>query len=90
VFSVSFLCFSVSYLRKEYTGGMYQVLFDLTQTLSNTTRVARPIMGPVKHRYISEFQFRYCARKIDDSDRMELAIKNAVGKRLMYKEARAS
>lgn len=42
------------------------------------------------HRYISEFQFRYCARKIDDSDRMELAIKNAVGKRLMYKEARAS
>lgn len=42
------------------------------------------------HRYISEFQFRYCARKIDDSDRMELAIKNAVGKRLMYQEAKAS
>lgn len=37
------------------------------------------------HRYISEFQFRWCARKINDGERVDLAIKNSVGKRLVYK-----
>jgi len=37
------------------------------------------------HRYVSEFQFRYNARHINDGARTELVIQSAVGKRLMYK-----
>ena len=38
------------------------------------------------HRYLSEFQFRYNARKIEDGLRTALAIKGAEGKRLTYRE----
>lgn len=37
------------------------------------------------HRYVSEFQFRYNARNINDGERTALAIQSAVGKRLVYK-----
>ncbi|MGH9434277.1 MAG: IS1595 family transposase [Terriglobia bacterium] len=37
------------------------------------------------HRYLSEFDFRYNARKIEDGERAALAIQGAEGKRLMYK-----
>jgi hypothetical protein len=36
------------------------------------------------HRYLSEFDFRYNARKMDDGERTALAIRNANGKRLKY------
>jgi transposase-like protein len=36
------------------------------------------------HRYLSEFDFRYNARDVDDGERRQLAIKSAVGKRLTY------
>jgi len=39
------------------------------------------------HRYLSEFQFRYNTRKIDDGARMALAIKMGDGKRLLYRES---
>jgi hypothetical protein len=38
------------------------------------------------HRYISEFDFRWNARKMNDGERTVLAIQNATGKRLMYRE----
>jgi len=38
------------------------------------------------HRYISEFEFRWNHRKIDDGERTVAAIKSAEGKRLMYYE----
>ena len=38
------------------------------------------------HRYLSEFAFRYNARKIDDGARTALAIKSAEGKRLLYRD----
>lgn len=38
------------------------------------------------HRYISEFEFRWNTRKVDDSKRVVAAIKGAEGKRLMYRE----
>jgi transposase-like protein len=38
------------------------------------------------HRYLSEFDFRYCNRHLDDGERTTLAIRKANGKRLMYKE----
>ena len=34
------------------------------------------------HRYLSEFDFRYDARKIEDGERTALAIRNANGKHL--------
>jgi transposase-like protein len=42
------------------------------------------------HRYLSEFDFRYNARKIDDGERAILAIKGTTGKRLTYRDSRGS
>jgi transposase-like protein len=39
------------------------------------------------HRYLSEFDFRYNARDIDDGERAVLAIKGTAGKRLMYRDS---
>lgn len=36
------------------------------------------------HRYLSEFDFRYNARDVDDGERRQLAIKGVIGKRLTY------
>jgi transposase-like protein len=38
------------------------------------------------HRYVAEFDFRWNARKMNDGERTELAIRSADGKRLMYRE----
>jgi transposase-like protein len=40
------------------------------------------------HRYLSEFDFRYNARKITDGQRTLMAIKQTGGKRLMLKDSR--
>jgi transposase-like protein len=39
------------------------------------------------HRYVSEFQFRYNLRYVDDGARVEAAIQSGIGKRLIYKAA---
>jgi transposase-like protein len=39
------------------------------------------------HRYLSEFDFRYNARTISDTERARLALKGADGKRLMYRDS---
>ena len=38
------------------------------------------------HRYLAEFDFRYNRRHVDDGERTAAAIKNGVGRRLMYRE----
>lgn len=38
------------------------------------------------HRYVSEFEYRYNTRKMSDGERVTKAIKQAVGKRLRYRE----
>ena len=38
------------------------------------------------HRYVSEFDYRYNTRKIEDGERMRLTIKQAEGKRMRYRE----
>lgn len=38
------------------------------------------------HRYVSEFDFRWNARKLNDGERTVLAIQKATGKRLMYRQ----
>jgi hypothetical protein len=40
------------------------------------------------NRYLSEFDFRYNARDVDDGERRQLAIKSVVGKRLTYYPAK--
>jgi hypothetical protein len=40
------------------------------------------------HRYLSEFDFRYNARDIEDGERALLAIKGTAGKRLMYRDSK--
>ena len=42
------------------------------------------------HRYLSEFDFRYNARKLRDGDRSLLAIKGGDGKRLMLRDSSAA
>lgn len=42
------------------------------------------------HRYLSEFDFRYNARHVNDGQRAMLAIKGVAGKRLMYRDSCAS
>jgi transposase-like protein len=39
------------------------------------------------HRYLSEFNFRYNERKIDDDERSMLALRGIEGKRLMYRDS---
>jgi transposase-like protein len=41
------------------------------------------------HRYLSEFDFRWNARKLDDGERAVKAVHGAEGKRLMFKEPTA-
>src|SRR3989338_813727 len=38
------------------------------------------------HRYLSEFEFRYNHRKLEDGERVVALIKNTQGKRLLYRE----
>jgi len=38
------------------------------------------------HRYVSEFQFRWNSRKVDDGERIRRAVRGAEGKRLRYRE----
>jgi transposase-like protein len=80
---------TVNHARKEYARG------DVT---TNTVEgffslVKRGLYGTYHsvskehlHRYIAEFQYRYNTRKMNDGERVTKAIKQAVGKRLMYRE----
>lgn len=38
------------------------------------------------HRYVSEFEYRYNTRHLDDGERTAMAIRKADGKRLLYRE----
>ena len=79
---------TVNHGRKEYVRG------DIT---TNTIEgffsiLKRGIFGVYHsvsrrhlHRYLSEFEFRYNNRAMNDGDRIVLAIQQAEGKRLMYK-----
>ena len=40
------------------------------------------------HRYLNEFDFRYNARHLTDSERTRLALRMTEGKRLMYADSR--
>ncbi len=80
----------VNHKRKEYVRGNVH-----TNTLEGWfSLLKRGINGTFHHvspqhldRYIGEFTYRYNNRKLSDGERARKAIKQVVGKRLVYKEA---
>ena len=84
----------VNHSAKEYvkTGG-----FKHSNTAENFFSIfKRGVIGTYHHmseahlgRYCKEFDFRYNTRAMTDGERAVLAVKGAVGKRLMYQQPRA-
>lgn len=78
----------VDHSIKEYVRGD-----DHTQTIESYFGILkRGIMGSYHHvsqahlkRYLAEFDFRYNFRKVDDTERMDEALKGIEGKRLTYR-----
>ncbi|MGD0581267.1 MAG: IS1595 family transposase [Bryobacteraceae bacterium] len=88
---------SVNHSRKEYSrreGG----LTITTNTVEGYFSILkRGVYGTFHHvsrahlfRYLSEFDFRYNARKLPDQERTILVLKGARGKRLMLKQPKGS
>ena len=81
--------------------GAFLVVADHPTVHTNTVEgffsiLKRGIMGVYHnvsrrhlHRYLSEFEFRYNTRQIEDGERTARAIQGAVGKRLTYREPAA-
>ncbi len=68
------------YVRGDTTTNMIESVFSLLKRGLYGT--FHSISAKHLHRYLSEFDFRYNARKIDDDERA--AIRHANGKRLTY------
>ena len=80
---------TVDHGKKEYVRGDVHV--NLAENWFSLLK--RGVMGTFHHvseqhldRYVSEFQFRFNNRKVEDSVRAVLAIRGAEGKRLVYKD----
>lgn len=80
----------INHGRKEYVRGNVH-----TNTIEGYFSILkRGIIGVYQHvgkqhlhRYLSEFDFRYNGRKIDDAERSVLALCGIEGKRLMYRDS---
>jgi len=83
----------INHGRKEYVRGNIH-----TNTIEGYfSLLKRGIVGVYHHvgkqhlhRYLSEFNFRYNAREIDDAERSMLALCGIEGKRLMYRDSSIS
>lgn len=80
---------SVNHSKKEYVRGQIHTN-TVENFFSNVKRSLHGIYHSVSkehlHRYLSEIEFRYNHRHIEDGPRTLQAIKGAEGKRLTYKE----
>jgi transposase-like protein len=80
---------TVNHTKKEYVRGRVH-----TNTIEGFFgRFKRSLSGTYGsvskkhlHRYVSEFEFRYNSRKLEDGHRVSLLIRKARGKRLFYRE----
>ena len=73
----------------EYTPALMNKSSHLSAALSKAKSVAslHTIIDLVaQHRYVSEFEYRYNTRHLEDGERTVMAIRKAVGKRLLYKQ----
>jgi len=85
--------YTVNHSAGEYvtTGG-----FKHSNTAENFFSIfKRGVIGTYHHmseahigRYCAEFDFRYNTRKISDTERTEIALLGAIGKRLTYNQPR--
>jgi transposase-like protein len=85
----------VNHTRKEYSryeGGICISTNSVEGYFANLKRGLNGVYHHVGkqhlHRYLSQFDFRYNARKLKDGDRSLLAIKGVNGKRLMLRDSR--
>ena len=80
---------SVNHSKKEYVRGQVHTN-TIEGFFSSVKRGLNGIYHSVSkehlHRYMSEFEFRYNYRDLEDGPRTLMAIKGAEGKRLTYKE----
>jgi transposase-like protein len=80
---------TVNHTRKEYVRGdvttnTVEGFFGLLKRGINGTY--HQVSKKHLHRYVSEFEFRYNARKITDGERTEMAVAGFEGKRLKYRD----
>jgi len=80
---------AVHHARKEYVRGdvhsnTVEGFFSIVKRGLNG--IYHSVSKEHLHRYMSEFEFRYNNRHLEDGDRAVAAIRGADGKRLMYKE----
>jgi hypothetical protein len=73
---------------RVHTNGLENFWSLLKRTMSGTYVAVEPFH---LHRYLDEYMFRYNNRAtkdnpLNDSDRFDLAVRQIVGKRIMYKE----
>jgi hypothetical protein len=87
----------VNHKRKEYVRRENGVCITTNGVEGYFSILKRGLTGVYQHvgkqhlhRYLSEFDFRYNARKLKDGDRSLLAIKGVNGKRLMLRDSRAA
>tara|TARA_R110002072_G_scaffold4245_4_gene29978 strand:+ start:304 stop:1305 length:1002 start_codon:yes stop_codon:yes gene_type:complete len=80
---------TVNHSEKEYVRGQIHTN-TIEGFFSGVKRSLNGIYHSVSkehlHRYMSEYEFRYNYRHMEDGERTLLAIKGAEGKRLMYRE----
>lgn len=82
---------TVNHMEKEYARGEVHTntvegYFSLLKR--GLTGTFHHVSKHHLHRYLSEFDFRYNARHVDDFQRYMAALKATEGKRLLYKSAR--
>ncbi len=76
------------YVRGEVTTNTVEGFFSLIKR--GIYGVYHNVSKIHLHRYMSEFEFRYNTRKMEDGARTVEAIKGAIGKRLMYRRPPAT
>jgi transposase-like protein len=84
----------VNHAAKEYVRYENGVCISTNTVESYFALLKRGVHGVYHHvgrqhlnRYLSEFDFRYNAREVSDSERAQLAIKGVDGKRLTYRDS---
>jgi ISXO2-like transposase domain len=84
---------TVNHSAKEYVRGNVHIntaegfFSQLKRSLDGTYH---HVSAQHLHRYVSEFDYRYNTRKMDDSQRTALAIRKMARKRLQYRETKTT
>lgn len=72
------------YVRGEVTTNTVEGFFSIVKRGLNG--IYHAVSKEHLHRYMTEFEFRYNHRKLEDGERIRAAIQSSEGKRLLYRE----